>query len=114
MRVDEVGLDRQSLVVLRNGFIKPSHLQQQLSIRIVRIRIVWNQLDILFERVFGIAVGFILSIRIAENVEGGGIVRRELSRFLVMSDGLREILLAEVITTECEVCTLVVRISSHE
>src|SRR6185369_14225906 len=102
MRVDEVWLDRQRLVVLRDRFIKSSHLQQQLRVRIIRVRIVRDQLDVFLERILSVVVILILTIGITENVESGGIVGRELGGAFVVTDGLREILLAEVVTAEIE------------
>ncbi len=55
-----------------------------------------------------------MSIRVTENVERGGIVGCEFGGLFVMRDGLRDILLTEVITTESEVSPLIIRISSDK
>ena len=50
MRVDEVLIDRERLAILRDRIVKPAHLQKQFRVRVVRIGIVGNQLDVFLER----------------------------------------------------------------
>src|SRR5688572_6674086 len=111
MRVDEVLIDRQGLLILRDRIVKLAHLQEQLRVRVIRIRIVGNQLNVFLERPFGAGVLFVLSVRIAEQVEGRRELWLELSGLFVILNRLRHLLLTKVVTSEGKVRALVIRIS---
>ena len=114
VRVHEVLIDGQRLLILRDRLVELAHLQEQLRIGVVGVRIVRDQLDVLLERLLGVGVVAILSIGVAENVEHRRVARVQLGRLLVVLDRLREILLTEVVPAEIEVGALVVRVRRDE
>ena len=70
MRVDEIGVDRQRFSVLRYSVIKLPDLQIQFGKRVIWIRIVGNQLNVILERTFGVGLLHVLPVGITEQVEG--------------------------------------------
>src|SRR5262245_607522 len=114
MRCHELLIDRQCFSILRNRLIKSAHLQQQLSVRVVRVGIVWNQLGIFLKSLFRTRVVAGLPVRVAKNVEGTGILGLNLSSFLVMLDRFGVFLLAKVITAKREMSALVIRVSGNQ
>src|SRR6185503_17418637 len=100
--------------VLRDCFVKPSHLQQQLRVRVVGVRIVGDEFDVFLERVFSVAVRLVLSIGITENVVSRGIVGGDLGCSFVLRDCVGVFLLTKVIAAEIEVRAFVVWISGDE
>src|SRR6476660_6950511 len=98
-----MGIDLERLVILRNGIVVPSHLQQQFRVGIVRIGIVRNELNVFLKSLLGVGIVSLLPIGIAEKVECGRIVGSQFGRLFVMFDGLTHLLLAKVIARQREV-----------
>src|SRR5262249_51703103 len=63
---------------------------------------------------FRVWVVNILPVRITEQVEGGRELWLDLGRLLVILNGLRKILLPEVVTTQSKVGALIIRIGLDE
>src|SRR5271163_1701908 len=101
-------------MVLRQRIVKPAHLQQQLRVGVVRVGVVGNQFDVLFEGLLGIRIVFLLPVGIAENVVGGGVAGGEFGRLLVVLDGLIEFLLAKIVVGQGELRALVIRVGGHK
>src|ERR1700686_1380688 len=68
--VYEVLIDRQRLSILRNRIVKLAHLQKQFPVRVVRVWIVGNELNVFLERLLRVWVINILPVRITEKVIG--------------------------------------------
>ena len=50
------GIDRERLVVHGDRLVEASHLHEQLGIRVIRVGVVGDQLDVFLERGLGLAV----------------------------------------------------------
>ena len=113
MGVNEVWIDFERFAILRNRVVVPSHLQQQLCIGVIRIWIFGNQFDVFFERLFRVRIVNILPVGVAENVPGGLVFGIQVGGLFVVFDGLRIVLLPEVIATKIKVRPLIVRVGSN-
>src|SRR6185295_2039563 len=94
--------------------VKPAHLQIQLGQRVVRIRIVRDQLDIFFEGRLSVGVVPGLAVGVTENIERARVSRSNFSRLLVMLDSFWIILLTKIVTTHIELCSFVARKRRYE
>ena len=108
--IDEVRVDLESLLVLRDRVVEPAHLQEKLRVRVVGVRIVGDELDVLLERLLGVREVPVLAVRVAEQVPGGRVARVDLRRLAVVLDRLREILLAEPVARQGKLRPLVARV----
>src|SRR5437879_66970 len=109
-----MGIHAESLAILRDGIVEPAHFQQELAVGIVGIRVAGNQFNVFLKGLLRVLIVPLLTIGIAENVIGGRVVGSKFCGFLVVSDRLLVFLLTEIIITETEARSLVVRISGNE
>ena len=110
IRRDEVRIDRECLLVHFDRFVEPAHLHQQLGVRVIRIGIVRQQLDVLLECRLGVGISLQKAIRITQLVIGSREIRIRLRRTNVVLDGGLVLLPAEIDNAEQREDALVVRI----
>src|SRR6185369_14103820 len=102
------------LTILRDRIVELAHLQIQLSERVMRVRIIGNQLDVFLESRFGVWVINILAVSVAEQIEGRRELRFDLRGPLVVLNRVGKVLLPEVIGGQSKVSALVIRIVLYQ
>ncbi len=114
VRRHEVGIHAESLAVLGNRVLEAAHFQQELGIRIVGIRVVGYQLDVLLEGLLRVLIVSLLTVGIAKDVVGGRVVGSEFGGSFVVRNRLLILLLSKVVVPEIETRALVIWVGGHE
>ena len=114
VRVQEGRIDFERLAVLDDRVVEAAHLQKELGVGVVRIRVPGKDLDVFLKRLLRARVVSALPVGVAEQVVGVRVVRGDLRGLLVVLDRGSVVLLPEVVAGDVEVGPLVVGIGGHE
>ncbi len=110
----EVAVHRQGLPVLGNRFVEPARLHQQLGVRVVRVGIARDQLDVFEERPRGVVVLPERAVGIAQEIVRGRKARIELDGRAILPNRIVVLLAAEQRVAQEKVGPLVRRVLRHE
>ena len=111
---DEVGVQRERLLVVLDGVVEAAHLHEQLGVRVVGVGIGRDELDVLLEGLLRVGVLAEEAVRVAELVVGlreGGVDRGRLRVFLRRR---RVVLAGEMVRAHQVVRALVVGEGGHQ